>query len=1552
MKKRFLSTLTALALTLSLLPTAALAAEEQTPLEEAQAAQQALADALEAENVTWSILYDATLSYNSLEAGTEKDELTAYYASIESLDLSGQSIEAVYGFTDLGVLVPFTGLKTLDVSDTGVDDLGALAYLTKLETLDVSDNPGIDNVGAFISLPLVSLDLSGTQIASIASLTTNDTNSACAETLEELNISNTKVTQLQEVWNGATRKPSLPKLKTLTARGLELTSISGLVEIANQQGFDPTVLTWDIRDSMLTDGTYGVSHVQQILNKFGDAGSFTAPTQAGEGVEGIPASVSSAQSWKNKLAAALGTDGGKTELTWDTLITAVHWYETATKEVETLTDGATKTACNSILGGIENAFESITTLDMSDKKDSQYAISTGALVHFTGLESLNLSNTGISDTGGLKGLTKLETLDLSGNQGIDNTAFGALADMAALTDLDLSGTGITDIGGLTEANDEIEGSDGVADTLETLDISNTGVTRLESIWGAEEAASPAFSALKTLNARGLALESISGLARMAEQTGFSASDYTWDLFGSTLSGTAANGTNLAAIQEKFSDGGSFSAPTYIASTAEDLTNAQTALDDLKTELEGDNKASWDTLITAVHYYQQAQNYVEGLADGADKTAAETILQGITDGFAAITTLDMSDQSSSRYAISTGALEPFTGLTSLNLSNTGIRETGGLAGLTRLETLDLSGNTGINNTHFGALANMEALTDLDLSGTGITDIGGLTEANDKIEGSDGVADTLETLDISNTGVTRLESVWNGTASAFPELKTLTAQNLTLDSISGLANIASQSGFVADGITWDLGGSTLTNTETNLDNVNALRVAFAGAGTFHAPTVPAENMPQALVSALAYRNGFNEKVAAGELDWDYLITAIHWFRTAENSWEGLTSGAAKEQCETTWNDIRAFYASITELDMSDKDTSQYTISTGALTDFTGLESLNLSNTGIIETGGLEGLTRLKTLDLSGNPDIKDTHFGALANMNALTDLDLSGTGITDIGGLTGTGGSGVADTLVTLDISNTGVTRLESVWDGTATFPALKTLTAQGLTLDSISGLVEIASHDGFMADGITWDLSGSKMPATNGHGDDNQNHVDIITAKLGGQFTAPTVEAKDPGPSNVPVTGVTLDQTALALTVGQTGTLTATVKPANATNPTVTWSSDNEAVATVSGGVVTAVAEGTAMITVATVDGNHTASCIVTVTATPVQPTIHTILASAGTGGRISPSGNVSVADGGSQTFTIAANSRYQIASVVVDGVSQGVISAYTFEKVLENHTITANFHYVGGGSSGGSSGGGGGGSTTYTIVTPGNVTGGEVSVSPSRAERGETVTITVTPDDGYELSGITVTDASGNQIDVERQSATRYTFKMPSGRVTVKATFAEIEEEPVTLVFIDVPTSAYYYDAVYWAVINGVTNGTSTTTFSPDVTVTRAQMMTFLWRAHGSPTVSGGNPFVDVSSDSYYYNAVLWAVENGITNGTSAATFSPDAPVTRAQAVTFQWRAAGSPAVSGGSFGDVPTDTYYATAVAWAVENGITNGTDGNNFSPDNPVSRAQAVTFLWRELA
>lgn len=175
-------------------------------------------------------------------------------------------------------------------------------------------------------------------------------------------------------------------------------------------------------------------------------------------------------------------------------------------------------------------------------------------------------------------------------------------------------------------------------------------------------------------------------------------------------------------------------------------------------------------------------------------------------------------------------------------------------------------------------------------------------------------------------------------------------------------------------------------------------------------------------------------------------------------------------------------------------------------------------------------------------------------------------------------------------------------------------------------------------------------------------------------------------------------------------------------------------------------------------------------------------------------------------------------------------------------------------------------------------------------------------------------------------------------------------EEPT--VFTDVSEDAYYADAVLWAVANGVTYGTSATTFSPDMAVSRAQMVTFLWRAHGSPEATGTNPFTDVSTSDYYYDAVRWAVANGVTNGTSATTFSPDMAVTRAQAVTFQWRAAGSPVVSGSSFDDVAADAYYGNAVTWAVANGITNGTSGTTFSPDVVVSRAQAVTFLWRELA
>ena len=257
----------------------------------------------------------------------------------------------------------------------------------------------------------------------------------------------------------------------------------------------------------------------------------------------------------------------------------------------------------------------------------------------------------------------------------------------------------------------------------------------------------------------------------------------------------------------------------------------------------------------------------------------------------------------------------------------------------------------------------------------------------------------------------------------------------------------------------------------------------------------------------------------------------------------------------------------------------------------------------------------------------------------------------------------------------------------------------------------------------------------------------------------------------------------------------------------------------------------------------------------------------------------------------------------------------------------------------------------WEILVDGGVHG-EIEVWPKAAKRDAVVTVTATPDDGYELDELTATDSKGNVLKLTDKGNGKYTFKMPAGRVEVEASFRKIVVAPVNP-FVDISQSDYYYDAVLWAVENGVTNGTNAegTLFSPDATVTRAQAMTFLWRAHGSPKATGTNPFTDVSTGDYYYDAVLWAVANGVTNGTSATTFSPNTAVTRAQAVTFQWRAAGSPAVSGSSFGDVAADAYYADAVTWAVAGGITNGTGGNTFSPDVVVSRAQAVTFLYREL-
>lgn len=277
---------------------------------------------------------------------------------------------------------------------------------------------------------------------------------------------------------------------------------------------------------------------------------------------------------------------------------------------------------------------------------------------------------------------------------------------------------------------------------------------------------------------------------------------------------------------------------------------------------------------------------------------------------------------------------------------------------------------------------------------------------------------------------------------------------------------------------------------------------------------------------------------------------------------------------------------------------------------------------------------------------------------------------------------------------------------------------------------------------------------------------------------------------------------------------------------------------------------------------------------------------------------------------------------------------------------TATFTKYSGGGGGSSSGGGSSYSPSYSI-TPGKSENGSITVSPKSARKGDTVTITVTPDKGYELEDLTVLDSKGKELALTEKNG-KYSFKMPAGKVEVKATFIkEAEISP----FDDVSTNAYYYEAVKWAQEKGITGGIGNKLFGPNDPCTRAQIVTFLWRAAGSPAPKNtGTAFGDVKPGSFYEQAVAWAVENGITGGTSDGMFSPDATCTRAQSVTFLYRAAGSPAVSGSAeFGDVATNAYYADAVAWAAKNGVTDGIGGGQFGSGNDCTRAQIVTFLYR---
>ena len=293
-----------------------------------------------------------------------------------------------------------------------------------------------------------------------------------------------------------------------------------------------------------------------------------------------------------------------------------------------------------------------------------------------------------------------------------------------------------------------------------------------------------------------------------------------------------------------------------------------------------------------------------------------------------------------------------------------------------------------------------------------------------------------------------------------------------------------------------------------------------------------------------------------------------------------------------------------------------------------------------------------------------------------------------------------------------------------------------------------------------------------------------------------------------------------------------------------------------------------------------------------------------------------------------------------------------YQITIDNSTVSADIPVNAKRSSGGSSSGSSS-SRTYSVTVE-DSQNGTVTASPKRAEKGDTVSVTASANSGYAVSGVTVKTAGGDTVKVTDNGNGKYTFTMPAANVTVTAAFSKTQ---TTVSFADVSSDSYCAGAVKWAVENGVTNGTTATTFSPNAACTRGQIVTFLWRAAGSPAPKTTvNPFTDVAADAYYAKAVLWAVENGITNGTTAATFSPDAPCTRAQAVTFLFRGAianGLEAVTLqeliSGFSDAASLPGYAvSAMNWALANGIVQG-NGGALMPNNTCTRGQIVTFLYR---
>ena len=471
------------------------------------------------------------------------------------------------------------------------------------------------------------------------------------------------------------------------------------------------------------------------------------------------------------------------------------------------------------------------------------------------------------------------------------------------------------------------------------------------------------------------------------------------------------------------------------------------------------------------------------------------------------------------------------------------------------------------------------------------------------------------------------------------------------------------------------------------------------------------------------------------------------------------------------------------------------------------------------------------------------------------------------------------------------------------------------------------------------------------------------------FEPVTITVSNPEGAVVPVTGVKLNTSRVKLNqIGDVYQLEADVAPINATNQTVTWVSSNPGVAAVSDvGLVTAVSNGATTITATTQDGNYTATCEVIVEL-PEGPNVPVTGVELNTsrvelnqiGDVYQLEADVTPINATNQSV-IWASSNPNIATVtdagLVTAVSEGTATiTVTTEDGKKVATCTVTVRIESG--SGGTGGGGSSGSTTpaaYTI-TAGDTAGGTITINPKTSSKGQMVTITAVPDEGFTLETLFVTDKNGNKIDLTKKTETSYTFKMPASKVTVSATFTEIvvEPEPVVLPFEDISQSAWYYGAVEYVYSNNMMQGTSATTFSPEVEMSRGMIATVLYRLANIPTLTGSTPFSDVGGNEWYTDAIQWAAANNIMSGYGNNRFGPMDNVTREQLAVILYNYTTSEGISVEAAGDLSvfhdaedTSDWAEEAISWAVGVGLLSGKGNGILDPTGTATRAEVAQML-----